>query len=106
MASLLSATATDIDSMIAFRALQGFLGGSMIPTVFTTSFFYFTGHQRIISAAVIGSLASLGPTLGPTIGGWITDNYSWRWLFFINLVPGMFVTFVVPIMGLIDAPVW
>ena len=104
LTSLLCGWAWDIDSMIAFRALQGFLGGSMIPTVFTTSFFYFTGHQRIISAAVIGSLASLGPTLGPTIGGWITDNYSWRWLFFINLVPGLFVTFVVPLLVRVDRP--
>jgi DHA2 family multidrug resistance protein len=104
LTSLLCGWAWDIDSMIAFRALQGFLGGSMIPTVFTTSFFYFTGHQRIISAAVIGSLASLGPTLGPTIGGWITDNYSWRWLFFINLVPGLFVTIVVPLLVRVDRP--
>jgi MFS transporter, DHA2 family, multidrug resistance protein len=102
--SLLCGCAWDIESMIAFRALQGFLGGSMIPMVFTTSFYYFTGPQRIISAAVIGSIASLGPTLGPTIGGWITDNYSWRWLFYINLVPGLFVAFVVPMLVRVDKP--
>ena len=78
------------------NALQGFLGGSMIPTVFTTAFVYFQGHQRVIAAATIGALSSLAPTLGPTVGGWITDNYSWHWLFFVNLVPGIFVTIVVP----------
>ncbi len=102
--SLLCGWAWDIQSMIAFRALQGFLGGSMIPTVFTAAFVYFTGQQRVIAAAVIGSISSLAPTLGPTIGGWITDNYSWHWLFYINLVPGMFVALVVPILVRIDRP--
>ena len=85
LTSLLCGWAWNIQSMIVFRALQGFLGGSMIPTVFTTAFFYFQGHQRVIAAATIGAISSLAPTLGPTIGGWITDNYSWHWLFFINL---------------------
>jgi len=85
--SLLCGWAWNIQSMIAFRALQGFMGGSMIPLVFTTSFAFFTGKQRVIAAATIGALASLAPTLGPTVGGWITDNYSWHWLFFINLIP-------------------
>jgi MFS transporter, DHA2 family, multidrug resistance protein len=102
--SLMCGWAWDIQSMIVFRALQGFLGGSMIPTVFTTAFFYFQNHQRVIAAATIGALSSLAPTLGPTVGGWITDNYSWHWLFFINLVPGVFVTVVVPIMVKIDKP--
>src|SRR6201995_3379354 len=104
LTSLMCGWAWDIQSMILFRALQGFLGGSMIPTVFTTAFFYFQHHQRVIAAATIGALSSLAPTLGPTVGGWITDNYSWHWLFFINLVPGIFVTVVVPIMVKIDKP--
>src|ERR1700734_100070 len=102
--SMLCGCAWDIRSMIVFRALQGFLGGSMIPTVFTTSFFYFQNHQRVIAAATIGALSSLAPTLGPTVGGWITDNYSWHWLFFINLVPGIFVTIVVPMLVRVDRP--
>jgi MFS transporter, DHA2 family, multidrug resistance protein len=104
LTSLLCGWAWDIQSMIVFRALQGFLGGSMIPTVFTTAFVYFQSHQRVIAAATIGALSSLAPTLGPTVGGWITDNYSWHWLFFINLVPGIFVTVVVPLMVKIDKP--
>ncbi|MBV8591563.1 MAG: DHA2 family efflux MFS transporter permease subunit, partial [Acetobacteraceae bacterium] len=102
--SLLCGWAWDIQSMIVFRALQGFLGGSMIPTVFTTAFFYFGGHQRVIAAAVLGAMSSLAPTLGPTVGGWITDSYSWHWLFFINLVPGIFVAVVVPVLVRIDQP--
>jgi DHA2 family multidrug resistance protein len=104
IASLLCGMAWDINSMIAFRALQGFLGGSMIPMVFTSAFFYFQGNQRVLAAATVGALASLAPTMGPTIGGWITSNYSWHWLFFINLVPGAFVAIVVPIMVKIDKP--
>ena len=72
--SLLCGVAWDIKSMIVFRALQGFLGGSMIPTAFTTAFVYFNGNQRVIAAATIGAISSLAPTLGPTIGGWITDH--------------------------------
>ncbi|MCI3208164.1 MULTISPECIES: DHA2 family efflux MFS transporter permease subunit [Pandoraea] len=104
LASLLCGAAWNIQSMIAFRALQGFLGGSMIPLVFTTAFAFFSGPQRVVAAAVIGGLSSLAPTLGPTIGGWITDNYSWHWLFFINIVPGIFVTVTVPLMVRIDRP--
>jgi MFS transporter, DHA2 family, multidrug resistance protein len=104
LASLLCGAAWDIQSMIAFRALQGFLGGSMIPTAFTTAFIYFSGNQRVIAAACVGGMSSLAPTLGPTIGGWITDNYSWHWLFFINLIPGAFIAIVVPMLVKIDKP--
>lgn len=103
-ASILCGMAWDIQSMIAFRALQGFLGGSMIPTVFTTAFHFFQGNQRVIAAAVVGGLSSLAPTLGPTVGGWITENYSWHWLFFVNLVPGIFVAIAVPVLVRIDKP--
>ncbi|MEJ0100233.1 MAG: DHA2 family efflux MFS transporter permease subunit [Pseudomonadota bacterium] len=104
VASMLCGMAWDIHSMIFFRALQGFLGGSMIPTVFTTAFYFFQGNQRVIAAAVVGGLSSLAPTLGPTVGGWITENYSWHWLFFVNLVPGIFVAIAVPLMVKIDKP--
>src|SRR5690348_10023813 len=104
LTSLMCGWAWDIESMIAFRALQGFLGGSMIPTAFTSAFFYFTGQQRVVAAAIIGGLSSLAPTLGPTIGGWITENYSWHWLFFINLVPGAFIAVAVPMLVKIDKP--
>ncbi|NYI01893.1 DHA2 family multidrug resistance protein [Cupriavidus plantarum] len=104
VASMLCGLAWNIQSMIAFRALQGFLGGSMIPMVFTTAFVFFAGPQRVIAAATVGGLSSLAPTLGPTVGGWITDNFSWHWLFFINLIPGIFVTVAVPLFVKIDKP--
>src|ERR1700743_133211 len=100
--SMLCGLAWDIQSMIVFRAVQCFLGGSMIPMVFTTAFVFFEGKNRVVAAATIGALASLAPTLGPTLGGWITDHYSWHWLFFINLIPGAFVTIAVPILVKID----
>jgi DHA2 family multidrug resistance protein len=103
-ASLLCGLAWNIDSMIAFRALQGLLGASMIPTVFTSSFHYFDGQRRVYAAAVVGTIASVAPTLGPVIGGWITDTLDWHWLFYINLVPGLAVTLAVPVLVKIDKP--
>src|ERR1700730_14957878 len=67
LTSLLCGWAWNIESMIAFRALQGFLGGSMIPTVFTAAFAFFPGKRIVAAAATIGALSSLAPTLGPTI---------------------------------------
>ena len=104
LASLLCGMAWSIESMIVFRALQGLLGASMIPTVFTSSFHYFQGTRRVYSAAVIGTIASIAPTLGPVIGGWITDTLNWRWLFYINLFPGVFVAVVTPLLVKIDKP--
>lgn len=102
--SMLCGLAWNIESMIVFRALQGFLGTSMIPTVFTSSFYYFQGPRRVYSAAVVGSIASIAPTLGPVIGGWITDTLNWHWLFYINLAPGIAITFLVPALVKIDEP--
>jgi DHA2 family multidrug resistance protein len=104
VASMLCGLAWNIDSMIVFRALQGLLGASMIPTVFTSSFHYFQGQRRVYSAAVIGTIASVAPALGPVIGGWITDTLSWHWLFYVNLVPGILVTVFVFLLVKIDEP--
>src|SRR5271169_890934 len=104
VASLLCGIAWNIPSMIVFRALQGLLGASMIPTVFTSSFHYFQGVRRVYAAAVIGSIASIAPTLGPIVGGWITDSLNWHWLFYINLIPGLAVAAAVAVMVDIDRP--
>jgi MFS transporter, DHA2 family, multidrug resistance protein len=104
LASVLCGLAWNIQSMILFRAMQGLLGASMIPTVFTSSFHYFQGTRRVYSAAVIGTIASVAPALGPVIGGWITDTLNWHWLFYINLVPGILITILVPILVKIDKP--
>lgn len=102
--SVLCGWAWNIQSMIVFRGLQGLAGGSMIPLVFTTAFAFFQGKQRVIAAATIGGLASLAPTLGPTVGGWITENFNWHWLFFVNIVPGIYITLAVPLLVKIDTP--
>ena len=104
LTSLFCGLAWNIESMIMFRALQGLLGASMIPTVFTSSFHYFQGARRVYSAAVIGTIASVAPTLGPVIGGWITDTLNWHWLFYINLLPGVLVTVLIPFLVDIDKP--
>jgi DHA2 family multidrug resistance protein len=104
LSSMLCGLAWNIDSMIGFRALQGLLGASMIPTVFTSSFYFFPGKRRVYAAAAIGMIASIAPTLGPVIGGWITDTLTWRWLFYVNLVPGLVITLLVPMMVRIDEP--
>src|SRR5271166_473877 len=104
VASMLCGLAWNIQSMILFRALQGLLGASMIPTVFTSSFHYFQGPRRVYFAAVIGTIASVAPALGPVIGGWITDTLDWHWLFYINLVPGLLITLLIPFLVKIDKP--
>jgi MFS transporter, DHA2 family, multidrug resistance protein len=104
ISSMLCGLAWNIQSMILFRALQGMLGASMIPTVFTSSFHFFQGQKRVYSAAVIGTIASIAPTLGPVIGGWITDTLNWHWLFYINLIPGVAISLLVPVLVRIDEP--
>ena len=104
LASMLCGLAWSIGSMIVFRALQGLLGASMIPTVFTSSFHYFEGQRRVYAAAVIGTIASVAPALGPVIGGAITDSLDWHWLFYINLVPGLLVALGVAVLVDIDRP--
>ena len=101
--SMLCGLAWNIHSMIVFRALQGALGASMIPTMFTSSFYFFQGPRRVYSAAVVGTIASIAPTLGPIIGGWITDTLNWHWLFYVNLLPGLAVTILIPLLVDIDA---
>ncbi|TCZ59940.1 DHA2 family efflux MFS transporter permease subunit [Roseicella aquatilis] len=86
--SLLCATASSLPAMVAFRAVQGFFGGAMIPTVFAASFLLFAGAQRIRMSVLIGLTATLAPTIGPTLGGWLTEALSWRWLFLINIPVG------------------
>ncbi len=91
-ASALAATATSIDQMIVYRAIQGFIGGGMIPSVFAAAFTIFPPSRRAIVSPVIGLVATLAPTIGPTVGGYLTQTLSWHWLFLINVVPGIMVS--------------
>jgi DHA2 family multidrug resistance protein len=90
-ASIMCGLSSSMNTMIIWRALQGFIGGGMVPTVFATAYLIFPGSQQKYVAPVIGLIATLAPTIGPTIGGYVTDALSWHWLFFVNIVPGLIV---------------
>jgi DHA2 family multidrug resistance protein len=90
--SFMCATSSSIEEMIVWRALQGFIGGGMIPTVFASAFTIFPPEKRPVISPIIGLVATLAPTVGPTIGGYLTELFSWHWLFLVNIVPGIFVT--------------
>src|SRR5215472_3902971 len=100
VASFLCGLAASIEQMIVWRALQGFLGAGMIPTVFASAYTVFPRSKFYIVGPIIGLVATLAPTVGPTVGGYITDLMSWHWLFFINIVPGIIIT--VGVLALVD----
>jgi len=92
LSSVACGLAWNIESMIAFRAVQGFVGGAMIPTVFAVGFTIFEGRQRALIPTILGMVSVLAPTIGPTVGGVITEVIDWRWIFLVNVVPGALVT--------------
>jgi DHA2 family multidrug resistance protein len=92
LASVMCGMSSSIDSMIVWRAVQGFIGGGMVPTVFASAYVLFPGPRQKYVAPVVGLIATLAPTIGPTIGGYVTDLLSWHWLFFVNIPPGIVVT--------------
>src|SRR5450631_4402491 len=100
IASFLCGFASSIEQMILWRAIQGFLGAGMIPTVFASAYTVFPRSKFHIVGPIIGLVATLAPTVGPTVGGYITDLMSWHWLFFINVVPGIGIT--VGVLALVD----
>ena len=95
LTSVACAFTSGIETMVLWRALQGFIGGAMIPTVFAASFALFPAEKRAGVSVVIGLVATMAPTLGPTLGGYLTQTFSWHWLFLINVVPGILVTTLV-----------
>lgn len=103
-ASAACAFAWNLESMIVARALQGFLGGAMIPTVFATSYAMFPRSKQAGVTVVIGLVATMAPTLGPTLGGYLTASFSWHWLFLINVVPGAIVATTVFLAVNVDRP--
>lgn len=93
-ASLGCAQAESMEAMIAWRAVQGFIGGAMVPMLFVAVFRLFPDGRRGAAIAALTVLGTLAPTLGPTLGGWLTAQFSWHWLFLINLVPGVAITII------------
>jgi DHA2 family multidrug resistance protein len=104
--SLLCAAATGFWSLIIGRALQGFCGGAIIPIVFAAAFRMITRARQAHATALAGMLAMLAPTLGPALGGYITETYSWHYLFLINLPPGLAVAALVVLLVDLDRPDW
>jgi DHA2 family multidrug resistance protein len=86
--SALCGQASSLTEMIVLRALQGFAGGVMIPLAFTIIMTMLPRSKHAIGLAGFSVTATFAPAIGPTIGGYFTDNYGWPWIFYINLVPG------------------
>src|SRR3977135_3094229 len=95
LSSLLCGLAPSLGAMILFRVLQGTGGGGLQPMAQAILADTFPPHQRGLAFALYGITAVMAPTIGPTLGGWITFNYSWRWIFFINLPVGILTWFLV-----------
>ena len=102
-ASFLSGIAPNLEFLVAMRVLQGLGGGPVIPMAQAIMWEIFPLEQRGTAMAVWGVGIMLAPILGPTVGGWIADEWSWRWIFYINLPIGVLAFFMVSAF-LFDAP--
>jgi DHA2 family multidrug resistance protein len=102
--SLLCGIAPSLAAIIFFRILQGAGGGGLQPLAQAILADTFPPEKRGLAFALYGVTTVVAPTIGPTLGGWITDNYTWRWIFFINLPVGMITLFLV--YRLIEDPPW
>src|ERR1700704_1614726 len=96
IASLGCAFSGSFAVLLIFRVMQGFTGGLLIPAVFSAAFLLFPSRFHAIATTIGGVVAVLAPTVGPVIGGWITQVYSWHWLFLINVLPGLIACVVTP----------
>lgn len=91
LSSAACALSGDFATLIAMRTVQGVFGGLLIPGVFTAGFVLFPPSHHTRVAAIAGSFAMIAPTIGPALGGWLTETTSWHWMFLINLPPGLVV---------------
>jgi DHA2 family multidrug resistance protein len=87
--SMLCGLSTSLTMMVVCRAGQGFTGGVFIPTAMTIVLRCLPKSKQPIGLALFGVTATFAPAIGPTVGGWLTDTYSWHWIFYINLLPGL-----------------
>ncbi len=104
LSSLLCGFAPSLGAIIVFRILQGLGGGGLQPMAQAILADTFPPEKRGLAFALYGITVIVAPTIGPTLGGWITDNYSWRWIFFINLPVGILALFLV--YRMIEDPPW
>jgi DHA2 family multidrug resistance protein len=96
LASIGCAFSGNFPALVGFRVLQGFAGGALIPAVFSAIFLLFPIRLHPIATTMAGIMAVLAPTVGPVVGGWITDTWSWHWLFLINVAPGVIAATATP----------
>jgi DHA2 family multidrug resistance protein len=82
---------TNFPEMVVLRAIQGFTGGVLIPLALVCVMLLLPPRARPFGFSMFALTATFAPAIGPTIGGWITDNYGWRYIFFLNLAPGLFM---------------
>ncbi|MFP5207593.1 MAG: DHA2 family efflux MFS transporter permease subunit [Acidobacteriota bacterium] len=104
VASFLCGIAPTLPLLIVFRVIQGAGGGGMQPMAQAIMADSFEPHKRGQAFALYGLVAVLAPSIGPTLGGWITDNFSWRWIFFINIPVGLLAFILVT--RLVEDPPW
>ncbi len=104
LSSLLCGIAPSLGAIILFRVMQGAGGGGLQPMAQAILADTFPPEKRGLAFALYGVTVVVAPTIGPTLGGWITDNYTWRWIFFINLPVGILALFLV--FRLIEDPPW
>ena len=104
VSSLLCGIAPSLGALILFRVLQGAGGGGLQPLAQSILADSFPPEKRGIAFAVYGITVIVAPTVGPTLGGWITDSYSWRWIFFINLPVGILALLLV--LRFVENPPW
>ena len=95
IASLLCGLATSMNLLVAARALQGFVAGPMYPVAQALMISIYPPHKRGQAIALLAMVTVVAPIAGPILGGWITDNYSWEWIFFINVPIGILVSTIV-----------
>ena len=89
LASIACVLSDSFETLILWRVVQGFSGGTLIPTVFSAVFLMFPLRLQSVATTIAGVLVVLAPTVGPVVGGWLTETYSWHWLFLINVLPGV-----------------
>jgi DHA2 family multidrug resistance protein len=94
LSSMLCGLSTSLPMLIAFRVMQGLGGGGLGPSEQAILADTFTPEQRNMGFAIYGMAVVVAPAIGPTLGGWITDNFSWHWIFFINIPIGLISLFL------------
>src|SRR6185295_5437537 len=94
IASFLCGAATSLGFLVVTRIMQGAGGGALQPFSQAILFESFPPQKRGIAMAVFGMGIVVAPIIGPTLGGWITDNYSWRWIFYLNIPVGALAVYL------------